>query len=145
MAPSPATSRFFERLDKTHLAYVVTGEADVDHISERGLDGLTRFLTYRTTLEPAPPVGLDLTKDEFSFYPIIYWPVSATAPMPSNAAISRIDAYMRNGGTVLFDTRDQFDALDSGSDHDRQRPTPAGRSSPIWIFRRWNPFRTTMS
>ena len=28
--------------------------------------------------------------------------------MPSQAAIARIDAYMQQGGTVLFDTRDQF-------------------------------------
>ena len=28
--------------------------------------------------------------------------------MPSQAAISRIDAYMNQGGTVLFDTRDQY-------------------------------------
>ena len=90
-------SEVMQRLDNTHLAYVVTGEQDVDNISEEGLDGLTKFLTYRTTLEPAPPVGVDLNKDELSFYPIIYWPVSATAPMPSNAAISRIDAYMTSG------------------------------------------------
>ncbi len=35
----------------------------------------------------------------------------ASAPMPSAAAISRIDAYMRAGGTVLFDTRDQGSTL----------------------------------
>ncbi|MEH7835937.1 DUF4159 domain-containing protein [Rhizobium laguerreae] len=110
----PGDDLILQRLDNTHLAYVVTGEQDVDNISERGLEGLTQFLTFRTTLEPAPPVGIDLTKDELSFYPIIYWPVSATAPMPSSAAISRIDAYMRNGGTVLFDTRDQISALDNG-------------------------------
>ncbi len=109
----PGDDLILQRLDNTHLAYVVTGEQDVDNISERGLEGLTEFLTYRTTLEPAPPVGLDLTKDELSFYPIIYWPVSASAPMPSTAAINRIDAYMRAGGTVLFDTRDQFSALDN--------------------------------
>jgi hypothetical protein len=112
----PGDDIIMQRLDNTHLAYVVTGEQDVDNISEEGLNGLTRFLTYRTTLEPSPPVGIDLNKDELSFYPIIYWPISATAPMPSNAAISRIDAYMRNGGTVLFDTRDQFDSLEGGSD-----------------------------
>jgi hypothetical protein len=106
--------QILEHLDTTHLAYVVTGEADVDRISEQGLDGLSQFLTYRTTLEPGAPVGLDITTDELSFYPIIYWPVSANAPMPSQAAISRIDAYMRNGGTVLFDTRDQYSALDGG-------------------------------
>jgi hypothetical protein len=109
----PGDDQIFQRLDNTHLAYVVTGEQDVDHISERGLEGLTEFLTYRTTLEPSPPVGVDLTKDELTFYPIIYWPISATAPMPSAAAINKIDAYMRAGGTVLFDTRDQFSALDN--------------------------------
>jgi len=56
-------------------------------------------------------VGLDIAKDELSLYSIIYWPVSAAAPMPDAAAVSRIDAYMRNGGTVLFDTRDQFSAM----------------------------------
>ncbi|WP_160008229.1 DUF4159 domain-containing protein [Rhizobium sp. 18055] len=110
----PGDDQIFQRLDNTHLAYVVTGEPEVDRISERGLEGLTEFLTFRTTLEPGKPVGLDLTKDELAFYPIIYWPVSATAPMPSAASINRIDAYMRSGGTVLFDTRDQFSSLDLG-------------------------------
>ncbi|MBP2558249.1 hypothetical protein J2857_001000 [Neorhizobium galegae] len=118
MAPGagakPGDEQILERLDTTHLAYVTTGEQDVDRISEQGLEGLSQFLTYRTTLEPGAPVGLDITKDELSFYPIIYWPISATAPMPSQAAISRIDAYMRNGGTVLFDTRDQYSSLDGG-------------------------------
>jgi hypothetical protein len=109
----PGDETILERLDTTHLAYVITGESDVDRISEQGLDGLSQFMTYRTTLEPGAPVGVDITKDELSFYPIIYWPVSATAPMPSAAAISRIDAYMRSGGTVLFDTRDQFSSLDN--------------------------------
>ncbi|KRB50823.1 RNA-binding protein [Rhizobium sp. Root708] len=111
----PGDEQILQRLDNTHLAYVVTGEAEIDRISERGLEGLTDFLTYRTTLEPAPPVGLDLAKDELAFYPIIYWPVSATAPMPSAAAINKIDAYMRSGGTVLFDTKDQFNALDNSA------------------------------
>ncbi len=107
----PGDEAILSRLDTTHIAYVVTGEGEVDRISERGLAGLTEFLTYRTTLEPGQPVGVDISKDELSLYPIIYWPVSATAAMPSSAAISRIDAYMRNGGTVLFDTRDQFVSL----------------------------------
>ncbi|MCY1668192.1 DUF4159 domain-containing protein [Rhizobium sp. SL86] len=110
----PGDEQALERLDTTHLAYVVTGEADVDRLSEQGLEGLSQFLTYRTTLEPGAPVGLDISRDELSFYPIIYWPISASAPMPTQAAISRIDAYMRNGGTVLFDTRDQLNTLDAG-------------------------------
>lgn len=110
----PGDETILRRLDTTHLAYVLTGEDDVDRVSERGLIGLSDFLTYRTTLEPGDPVGLDIATDELSFYPIIFWPISASAPMPSGAAISRIDAYMRAGGTVLFDTRDQFSAFDGG-------------------------------
>ncbi|MGG6898219.1 DUF4159 domain-containing protein [Rhizobium sp. BR 315] len=118
----PGDDTIFSRLDKTHLAYVVTGESDVDRISERGLAGLSDYLTYRTTLEPGPPVGLDPAKDELAFYSLIYWPISATAPMPSNDAINRIDAYMRNGGTVLFDTRDAINTMG-----DTSTPSPNGQ------------------
>ena len=111
----PGDEAIMSRLDTTHIAYVVTGESEVDRISERGLAGLTEFLTYRTTLEPGEPVGVDISRDELALYPIIYWPVSASAEMPSSAAISRIDAYMRSGGTVLFDTRDQYVSLDGNS------------------------------
>ncbi|MGV3550057.1 DUF4159 domain-containing protein [Rhizobium sp.] len=111
----PGDEQLLARLDKTHLAYVITGEAEVDRISERGLAGLTDYLYYRTTLEPGEPVGVDITKDELSVFPILYWPISASAPMPSEDAISRIDAYMRAGGTVLFDTRDQFSAISAPS------------------------------
>jgi Domain of unknown function (DUF4159)/Aerotolerance regulator N-terminal len=103
------------RLDNTHLAYIVTGEDEVDHISERGLAGLTDFLTYRTTLEPGPPVGVDPAKDELAFFPMLYWPITATAPMPSADAINHIDAYMRAGGTVLFDTRDALSSIGDNS------------------------------
>jgi Domain of unknown function (DUF4159)/Aerotolerance regulator N-terminal len=94
---------------KTHLAYIVTGDADVDDISKAGLQGLTLFLAQRTALEAGEPMGLDPARDELSFFPLIYWPVSPNAPKPSRAALERIDTYMKRGGTVLFDTRDAID------------------------------------
>ena len=100
-----------ELLYETHLAYVITGEDEVDRISERGLKGLSDYISYRTALEPGDPVGVDPASEELAFYPLIYWPVSATAPMPSDKAIAGVEAYMRNGGTVLFDTRDQYSPL----------------------------------
>jgi hypothetical protein len=95
---------------QTHLAYIITGDADIDAISKAGLQGLTLFLAQRTALEAGEPIGLDPARDELAFFPLIYWPVSATAPKPSQTALDRIDAYMKRGGTVLFDTRDAIDA-----------------------------------
>jgi hypothetical protein len=91
---------------ETKLAYVVTGNSDVDTISKAGLAGLTLFLAQRTALEPGDPIGLDIARDELAFYPLIYWPVVPGAAPPSEAALKRIDTYMKDGGTVLFDTRD---------------------------------------
>ena len=106
---------------QTHLAYVITGDADVDAISKAGLQGLTLFLAQRTALEAGEPIGLDPARDELAFFPLIYWPVVPSAPKPSQAALDRIDTYMKRGGTVLFDTRDAVDAPPGAR---RRRCTP---------------------
>jgi hypothetical protein len=95
---------------QTHLAYVITGNADVDSIVKAGMAGLTLFLAQRTALEAGDPVGIDPARDELAFFPLIYWPVVPGAPKPPQDAINRIDAYMKQGGTVLFDTRDAIEA-----------------------------------
>jgi len=95
---------------ETRLAYVVTGNEEVDRISKAGLQGLTLFLAQRTALEAAEPAGLDPARDELAFYPLIYWPIVPSAPKPSTEALQHIDAYMKQGGTVLFDTRDAIEA-----------------------------------
>ena len=97
-------------VSQTRLAYVVTGNADVDSIVKAGLAGLTLFLAQRTALEAGDPVGIDPARDELAFFPLIYWPVVPGAPKPPQDAINRIDAYMKQGGTVLFDTRDAIEA-----------------------------------
>jgi Domain of unknown function (DUF4159)/Aerotolerance regulator N-terminal len=98
---------------QTRLAYVITGNDEVDRISRAGLQGLTLFLAQKTALEPGEPVGIDPGKDELAFFPLIYWPMTASATRPSREALERIDAYMKNGGTVLFDTRDSIEGSPS--------------------------------
>jgi hypothetical protein len=102
----------------THLAYVITGDADIDRESEQGLKGLDVILRDRTSIEPADPVAIDIEKDEIVFFPLLYWPVKAGAPIPSDAALEKIDTYMKNGGTIFFDLRDDgagSDALAGGT------------------------------
>ena len=90
----------------TRLAYVATGDLEVDRISKAGLEGLTQTLGERTALEPGAPMAVDPAKDELSFFPLLYWPVLDDAKSPSPETLARIDAYMKQGGTILFDTRD---------------------------------------
>jgi hypothetical protein len=108
-------------VSQTHLAYVVTGNADVDSIVKAGMSGLTLFLAQRTALEAGEPVGVDPAHDELAFFPLVYWPVIPGAPKPSQDAINRIDAYMKHGGTVLFDTRDAVEAP-AGTGGESQTP-----------------------
>jgi hypothetical protein len=98
----------------THLAYVVTGDAQVDNVSRAGLAGLTEMLANRTALEPGDPIGIDPARDEMAFYPLLYWPIVAGRPQPSQDAIRRLDAFMKGGGTVIFDTRDALAARPGG-------------------------------
>ena len=95
---------------ETKLAYVVTGDRDVNSISKAGLGGLTLFLAQRTALEAGEPAGLDISRDELAFYPLIYWPIVPGAARPSDQTLKRVDTYMKQGGTVLFDTRDAVSA-----------------------------------
>ena len=113
-AQSANEEAFRHTLD-TRLAFVRTGNPDIDRVSRAGLAGLSRLLNDRTSIEPGDPVGLDIANSELAFYPLIYWPVTPTQQLPSPDTRERIAAYLENGGTILFDTRDQFRLLSSGS------------------------------
>ncbi len=113
-APVAISPRDLASALTTRLAYVVSGNAKVDQVSRQGLSSLSATLAARTSLSPGDPVGLDPGKDELAFYPLLYWPVVAGNPQPSQRAIDRIVAYMRQGGTIVFDTRDALTARPAG-------------------------------
>jgi hypothetical protein len=98
----------------TRLAYVVTGDRAVDEMSKAGLAGLNIVLAARTALEPGDAVGVDATRDELAFYPILYWPIVAGRPIPSAETLRKLEAYMKGGGLVVFDTRDAMSARPGG-------------------------------
>ncbi|MCV0423896.1 MAG: DUF4159 domain-containing protein [Roseibium sp.] len=113
LALAQSTSDELQALDsalETRLAYVLTGNPEIDDASAAGLSGLTRFLAERTALEPGPPIAVDIARDELAFYSLLYWPIDAAADKPSDQTVARIDTFMRNGGTILFDTRDHINA-----------------------------------
>ncbi len=111
---SGASARDMDAALSTRLAYVATGDSAVDQTSKQGLIALTRVLSTRTSADLSEPIALDPARDELAFYPLIYWPIVAGRPQPRPEARARLAAYMKYGGTVLFDTRDALTARPGG-------------------------------
>jgi hypothetical protein len=92
---------------ETRLAHVLTGEAAIDETARLGLRGLSEYVNRRTAAALAEPAGVRPGRDELSFYPLLYWPITASQAEPDAAAVSALNDYMRQGGIIVFDTRDQ--------------------------------------
>ena len=104
----------------TRLAYVATGDPAMDRLSDQALAGLSRELYRRTALEPGPPAAVDPETDDLSVYPFLYWPIVPGAAPPSETALANIENFIRFGGLILFDTRDDERAVGAGATAEAQ-------------------------
>ncbi len=91
----------------TRLAFVPTGDAGLDATVRMGLAGLSDYVNRRTAAALADPVAVAPGQDELTFFPLLYWAVTAEAAPPDAAAVAALNGFMRNGGIILFDTRDE--------------------------------------
>ena len=101
-----ADARAIEATRELVLAHVMTGNRQIDDTAQAGLRGLSDTLFFRTSVEPAEPMGVNLETDELAFFPFLYWPITPDQPTPSAAAYAKLNRYLRSGGMILFDTRD---------------------------------------
>jgi len=99
----------------TRLAYVLSGDAQFDEITRLGLTGLTQVLAQRTAAELGPPQGVNPNSDDLSFFPLLYWRIPDDFTASDDLGAERVRAFMRNGGTILFDTRAQAGHAMSGA------------------------------
>ncbi len=97
----------------THLAYIVTGDAQVDATSKAGLAGLSDYVNSRTAAVLGDPVGVTPGHDALGYYPLLYFPVTVGADN-SPAFVTALNDYMRHGGIVVIDLRGG-DAASAGS------------------------------
>lgn len=114
-APPPSAEVAQKATGNVTLGYVLTGDATADATSQAGLSGLSRILAVRTAVEPGEPMGVDIVADEIAFFPVLYWPVLTDAEALPQATLAKIDAYMKQGGMIIFDTRDFGTGVPSGS------------------------------
>lgn len=115
------------------LGYVRTGDAAIDRISKAGLQGLTHQLILRTSIDHATLAEVNLEQDELSFYPLLYWPISASAQNLSDQAKVKLNRYLSTGGMILIDTKAgagdahiSLGKLIDGIDVPALGPVPAG-------------------
>ncbi|MBB5515108.1 hypothetical protein FHS89_001118 [Rubricella aquisinus] len=90
---------------ETVLGHILTGDPRLDDAARAGMNGLALTLTQRTAVEPRV-ASVNLETDELAFYPLLYWPVSESQTLPSDAAYAKLNTFLRNGGLILFDTAD---------------------------------------
>ncbi len=103
------TPEEIENALEVRLAYVATGNATIDRMSEAGLRGVSRESTRRSAVEPGEPARVDIEEDEILFFPMLYWPITLEAPELSDEAAAKVSAYLQSGGLIVFDTRDGGD------------------------------------
>lgn len=108
---APLAAKAISAALSTRLAYVRTGDPATDAVAQAGLEGLTRELFRRTSLEPEAPEAVDPETDDLSVYQFLYWPVVAGSAAPSDDAVAAIETFMRFGGLLVFDTRDDERAV----------------------------------
>jgi hypothetical protein len=112
--PSPTEAQALRATERVTFGYVTTGDAQVDATSRDGLAGLVKMLSYRTAVEAAQPIGVNIDNDDIAFYPILYWPVLPNVQALRETTLAKIDAYMKEGGLIIFDTRDYGQGVPSG-------------------------------
>lgn len=104
--PAPPDPRLVAAAGRFALAHVLTGDAAVDATAAAGLRGLSVHLAARTTVEPGPPLAIDLDRDDVSVLSLIYWPIAPGQAPPSAAAYLALDRWLREGGLLVVDSRD---------------------------------------
>ncbi len=91
----------------TRLAYVASGDSQLDEVLRTGLMGLSDYVNRRTNAALAEPVAVVPGQSDMAFFPLLYWVITAEAAQPDAAAVAALNGFMRQGGIILFDTRDE--------------------------------------
>jgi len=94
-----------QRQGDLSLAYIKTGDGAQDAQTQRGLEGLSRALRDRTSVEPGAVLGLDPAQDDLALYPILFWTLGDSVTETRPEVASALDRYMKNGGVLFIDSR----------------------------------------
>ena len=89
------------------MAYIKSSDQLLNKIAYSGLTSLQKYLTERTSVNPAGVKEIDITQDKIFYYPLIYWQISKDIINFDNRTIDKIKNYLNSGGMILFDIINQ--------------------------------------
>src|SRR5262249_53709351 len=112
---------------KGTFGYVLPRCGTTDGTTRQGLIRLNKFLIPRTARGPGAPLTVTIQSDEITVYPLLYWPVLANARPLNEATLTKIDAYMKQGGMIIFDTKDYGQGMPTGFNLRGEGGTPLQR------------------
>ena len=115
---------------ETRLGYIVTNHADIDDVSREGLQGLSDYVNARTSAVLGHPDALVPERDDLSYYPMIYWPVTADATT-TPARTAALNTYMRHGGILMIDTQGQDPATAQAGNDDSFTGSAPGTAAAL--------------
>ena len=90
----------------TRLGHILTGDPRIDETARAGLVGLSEYVNRRTSAVLSQPDGVDPGRSDLSFYPLLYWPITADIQPLSAEQAAALNGFMAKGGIILIDTRD---------------------------------------
>ncbi|MEL6858598.1 MAG: DUF4159 domain-containing protein [Pseudomonadota bacterium] len=111
------------------LAYIESGDERVDRATRSGLEGLSLILFRRSSVEPAAPHAVNPETDALDVYPALFLALPDSPEPLSETAVARLNAYMRNGGSLFIDTR-QGGTIGGGNSFDGLETVLSGLDTP---------------
>ncbi|MEL6686414.1 MAG: DUF4159 domain-containing protein [Pseudomonadota bacterium] len=122
LSPTPSQAQDLDSVGEAalglHLAYIETGDGQIDEFSRVALESLSRELTRRTTIEPVGVHAVTPSSEGLVMYPFLYWPVRLDTPALTEEERLNINNYIAAGGTLVIDTADESErGLRAGSAH----------------------------
>lgn len=84
------------------LAYVASGNATVDARTGQGIARLSEVLAQRTAIRTDGAVRVQPGRDRLGRYPIVYWPLTSSTVISSDAARA-LDLFRHRGGLLIID------------------------------------------
>jgi hypothetical protein len=86
-----------------YLAYVRTASPSLNSVIENGLLNLAIEAGRRSTIEIAGVTGVDLERDDLSFFPKLYWQINANTPPLSTKAQENLQKFVKSGRLLVID------------------------------------------